>query len=550
MNRLPPHALPTFLGLALLAVPAAAQFTLPAPALLPRVAPRAAWTAVTSGGTSSTTVHQRCDNPGAASHDRLYVFGGCKGNNTSTTLNDLWAFDAAAGTFTLVHDGLASPAPHARGRAAIAWNPITNRLVVFGGDNRATGPLPADTLLNDTWEWDPVTNTWTDVTPAAGNPTPRRWATMAHDPATGGMLLFGGDTGGGTVSGETWLFLGGVWNLMVPGTTPPARRMASLVTRNAPFGDVLLCGGEDHTLTGPYGADLYRHLDVWTWNGASWTKISDWDWIAQAGTFPASAMANQAVYDPLRQRVVLQSGQGIAANTAANTTYLYGLTTYNGSPTNFCSEFDCLTNTWTLYANPTTGTTPYNNNDPAIGRISRYYAAFVPATGKVYKVCGQNAAVGSANPAYNVYQYQANPVASATVYGTGCTGPGGALALAADTAPWTGRTLQATATGFGPLSLGFAMVSLGQLDPGVPLPLLPVPGGGPGCELRIASLDITAGLLPIGGTAQYLLPLPTAQADPTLPGLAFYLQVAELDFSAGWVGTYATNGLAFVVGSL
>ena len=52
------------------------------------------------------------------------------------------------------------------------------------------------------------------------------------------------------------------------------------------------------------------------------------------------------------------SGFGIAANTANNSIYVYGTTTYNGSPTNYTSEFDCLTNSWTLYASPLGGTTP------------------------------------------------------------------------------------------------------------------------------------------------------------------------------------------------
>ena len=42
---------------------------------------------------------------------------------------------------------LVTLAPHARGRAAGAWNPNSQRFVVSGGDNRATGPLPADTLF-------------------------------------------------------------------------------------------------------------------------------------------------------------------------------------------------------------------------------------------------------------------------------------------------------------------------------------------------------------------------------------------------------------------
>ena len=532
--------------LPLLAAPAFAQFTLPSPTLVQRAAPRATWKTIPAAGINATGSTFRADNPGAASADRIYVFGGCLNNNTSTTVNDLYVFDPAVPSFTQVNDGT-GVAPHARGRAAVAWNFSTGRLVVFGGDNRATGPLPADTLLNDTWEWDPNTNTWTDVTPISGSPSPRRWSSMTYEPLTGGMLLFGGDVGGGVVASDTWLFVGGAWTPLAPATTPPGRRQHSLMTRTNPeFNDVLMMGGEDQVGLAP---EIYRHLDVWTWNGADWTKISDWDWGTSTGSFPASSQG-QAAYDAVRKRVVMQGNNGIAANTAGHTIFLFGTSTYNGSPTNYTSEFDCVTNSWTLYANPTTGTLPYNNNDPVIGRISRHFTGFLASTGKVYKLCGQNGAVSGAKPVYNAYEYQADPIASTAAYGATCSGPGGALSLVADNAPWTERTFQATATGFGPFSLGFAMVSLGQLNPGAPLGVLPLPGPGAGCELGVASLDITAGLIPVAGAAQFFLSLPSAQIDPTLPGLNFYLQVAELDFSAGWVGTYTTNSLACEIGAL
>lgn len=544
----------SFALLPLLAASALAQ--LPAPTLLSRTAPRAAWTAVTSAGTTTPagtppTVPNfnttfRADSTGVATNDKLYVFGGRLGNNTTTVTNDLWAFDAVAGTFTqlIPHGAVGSPA--ARARFCAAWNPTSNKIVVFGGHTGGATPV----LLNDTWEYDITAGTWTDVTPVSGSPAPRQFASMAWDPTLGGMLLFGGQTNDATPnvnSNETWLFLAGAWTQLSPVTTPPARGQHSLVTRSD-FGDCLMCGGIDNGIATP---DQVRFLDVWTWNGVNWSLISNCDVLTNptgAGTtWPGSANANQAVYDPLRKRVVVQGGQGITV--AANTTYVYG-PSYGGSPTNYTSEFDCLTNTWVLYANPTTGATPFNNNDPQIGRVSRYYGGFIPATGKVYKVCGQNAAASASKPAFNVYQYQATPVASTAPYGATCSGPGGPLALTADNAPWTERTFQATATGFGPLSLGFAIVSLGQVLPGLPLPLVPVPGPGVGCELGVASLDITAGLIPIAGTAQFFLSLPSAQVDPTLPGLDFYLQIAELDFSAGWVGTYTTNSLACEIGSL
>ena len=527
----------------LLATPLAAQFApLPAPTLLSRTAPRAAWTTLVSSGITVTGSTFRCDNMGAANDTHLFVFGGCLDNNTATTLNDLWAFDAVAGTFAQRHNGTVSTAPHARGRAAVAWNPLTQKLVVYGGDNRNTGPLPANTYLGDIWEYDPATNTWADVTPASGpQPTPRRWASMAFEPVLGGMLMFGGDTGAGAlaVNNETWLFLGGQWIQFTPSIAPPARRMASLMTR-PDFHDVILVGGDDSTLLNGF-TEPYRHLDVWTWNGGNWNLLSTYDWATGQGTFPASAFANQAVYDPLRKRVVMQGGQGIAANTATNTTYVFGTTLYNGSPTNYTSEFDCLTNSWQIYANPTTGTAPYNNNDPSIGRISRFYAGFVSATGTVYKAGGQNPAASGSRPPYNVYAYQAATIATVDGIGAGCNG----LALGYDELPWTGRTTTVTATGFAPGAFGFSLIGFGTQN--TPLAALH-PAGQPGCDLLVTP-DATNLLLPAGGSATIPFAVPNALA---FAGLTLYLQALQLELNASLqlAALSSTEALLLRIGAL
>jgi len=68
-----------------------------------------------------------------------------------------------------------------------------------------------------------------------------------------------------------------------------------------------------------------------------------------------------------------------------------------------------------------------------------------------------------------------------------------------------------------------------------------------GCTLGLQSLDVLAITTPSGsGIHSYQIPITIT---PTLPGLAFHLQVAELDLSAGWIGTYTTNALTCTIGS-
>jgi len=273
----------------LLGAPALAQ--LPTPTPTPMAAPRARWV-LTPGVTGTPT--QRRDNPGAASNDRMYVFGGRDSNAGTTVHNALYEFNGTVWTLKTADN--APGAPPARGGACVAWDAARGKLVVFGGDTGGAAPA----LLGDTWEWDPTTNAWTQLTPAL-SPSARRFAAMNYDPATGGMLLFGGETAITTPvtapSNETWLLLAGTWSQLNPATVPPGRRLHSLVTR-PDFGDVFLCAGDDSSVT-----PVVRWLDTWHWVGSNWVAIP-----TSTPTIPHGTNANQAVYDPIRRRIVLQGG--------------------------------------------------------------------------------------------------------------------------------------------------------------------------------------------------------------------------------------------------
>ncbi len=539
--------------LPLLAAPAFAQ--LPAPTLISRTAPRANWAVVSTAGattgvtTTPPTVNGtfRADNPGAVGQDKLWIFGGSLGNNTAYTANDLWAFDPLVGTMTQkIADGAAGSPSH-RGRAAIAWNPVNNKLTVFGGDSRG-GPTGAGTatLLGDTWEYDPTTNTWANVTPAL-SPSPRRWAAMAYDPITTGLLLFGGQTAmtsPPTYSNETWLWIGGAWVQLAPTTVPTARALHSMVTRSDSFQDVAMLCGENNAIAPP---DLVRLLDVWRWNGADWVLLSNCDVLTNptgAGTtWPASTLGNQAVYDPLRQRIVVQGGNGIT--NAANTTYVYG-PNYGGSPTNYTSEFDSYTNQWSIYANPTTGATPFNNSDPSIGRISRYFGGFIPATGKIYKTGGQDPTKSGSKPTSNVYAYQAPTLATAVSYGAGCTGPGGALSLVPNSVPWTGRTWTGTCSTLAASSFGIPV--FGVATQVVPLSLLAPGIGGAGCDLLNTAEVVLGPVVPVAGAVPVALTIPPTTS---LSGAFVHVQMVEVALAGlDPTGLWSSNGLTLTVGAL
>ncbi len=143
--------------------------------------------------------------------------------------------------------------PPARCGASIAYDPETGNMVLFGGINGTTD-------LGDTWTFSGTT--WTQLSPATSPPA-RYGASMAYDPATGDMVLFGGAKGT-TDLGDTWTFSGTTWTQLSPTTSPPARYGASMAYDPA-TGNMVLFGG--------YGSSGYLG-DTWTFNGTTWTQLS------------------------------------------------------------------------------------------------------------------------------------------------------------------------------------------------------------------------------------------------------------------------------------
>src|SRR5204862_3070109 len=91
--------------------------------------------------------------------------------------------------------------------------------------------------------------TWTQQSPAA-SPSDRASAVMAHAPATGEMVLFGGivvnASGHGCSAAEnfndTWTFKGATWSRLAPSISPPSR-LDTAMAYYPPTSQLILFGG-------------------------------------------------------------------------------------------------------------------------------------------------------------------------------------------------------------------------------------------------------------------------------------------------------------------
>ncbi len=121
---------------------------------------------------------------GAAIYDpvskRVIIFGGT-GNNG--TMNDTWAFDPAARTWTKLPTTGATPAPRL-GFDAV-YDPVGHQMVIYAG--QASG------FFNDTWTLNLTTLEWRDVSPGS-RPRARYGHSAVFDPVSRSLVQFAGFT--------------------------------------------------------------------------------------------------------------------------------------------------------------------------------------------------------------------------------------------------------------------------------------------------------------------------------------------------------------------
>jgi len=140
------------------------------------------------------------------SSNRLIAFGGQgRGAPASVQFNDVWVLTNANGTETSPPAWIqlqpSGSVPAVRSHHMGAYDPVSNKLIIYGGESLAGGQLcglAAGGCLFDTWVLSNANGlggvpTWTMLSPT-GQPTQTHDGSAFYDPASQRLILFGGQT--------------------------------------------------------------------------------------------------------------------------------------------------------------------------------------------------------------------------------------------------------------------------------------------------------------------------------------------------------------------
>ncbi len=240
---------------------------------------------------------------------QMVLFGGQGGAGNSSFFGGTYLWGGTAWTKVLSASATdTSTTPSERAFGAMAYDPASKQLILFGGQN---GPN-AD---GGTWVWNGTTRTWSNLNLSAPSaPQARFGASMAYDPQLKELILFGGFDAGASLD-TTWAWNGASWSKITTATTPPARYGATMVY-NPALGELELYGGADSTTF--YG-------DNWVFDSAT----QDWSQLTVAASVPPRFAAARA-YDPASQQDLLFGGASSSTPTLQGGTW--SLETAPGTP--------------------------------------------------------------------------------------------------------------------------------------------------------------------------------------------------------------------------
>lgn len=229
----------------------------------------------------------------------VILFGG---DNVSSQFDDTWKFDAALSRWSQIT--VNGQKPDTRfGHCMISID--NDRILMFGGMKNNPGII----YYGDTWIFDCSNNTWTELSLSTA-PSARSFFSMAKNSAANKVILFGGQDSNGKLQ-DTWIFdiNASTWSIRAPATHPSARKGAAMASD----------GNNAIYLFGGMNSGNSELNDIWVYDTASnaWTDRNP------SGTLPPVRRDHGFIYDSLNSRFLAFGGQRDNGSTLYNDAWYY-----------------------------------------------------------------------------------------------------------------------------------------------------------------------------------------------------------------------------------
>src|SRR5262252_2257886 len=241
----------------------------------------------------------------------MIVFAGAVGTTTVTSTNDVLLFSATGDWSVLIPNGAAGSPPPRYTHTAV-YDSANNRMIVFGGYSFQVGGF-----LNDVWvlanaNGQGGTPTWTQLIPSGPSPDPRWGHTAVYDPGSNRLIVFAGDNNSVTFS-DVWVLrnangLGGApaWTRLAPTGGPPAGQADATAVYDPVNNIMIVFGGGIFQ-----GASVRPTNALWSLshaNGLGGTPT--WTNLIPDGTHgsPGKRWGHSAIYDAANNRMVIFAG--------------------------------------------------------------------------------------------------------------------------------------------------------------------------------------------------------------------------------------------------
>jgi N-acetylneuraminic acid mutarotase len=239
--------------------------------------------------------------------NKLLLFGGCTGGSKYS--GDTWACDLTAKAWTNLKPTGTLPSP--RASQAMAYDPVGDKLIVFGG-------YDGKTYYGDLWAYDLTRNAWNTLTPTGAAPAARHGNSLVYDPQSKKMILFGGYNGS-TQYNDTWAYdpAANSWTDLKPTGNLPAGRDSQAMAYDSDDKVMVLFGGWSTT---------EQFDDTWAYDPAN----NSWTVLKPTGVAPTARALHQMVYDPAIKKIVLFGGG--TSSATFNDTWLFDFAARSWTP--------------------------------------------------------------------------------------------------------------------------------------------------------------------------------------------------------------------------